>query len=358
MIQYGAPPAEDEIEVTVFGPGYGEAIAVHLGDHNWMLVDSCIDPHSRGPASLSYLKSIDVAPENVRVIVASHWHDDHVRGISDIARACPGAEFQISGVFNNKESLAFLAAYGGGFLPALTSGTKELYAVLSERESIFQLQERAGIFDYARNGHRISVCAISPLQSAKDLCIANLAQHLPEAGAPITKVVPLRPNHESVAIHIDFGQDGGVLLGSDLEDHPSYGWTAIAENGNWWRLRPKASAYKVAHHGSASGDSPVIWTALLQTDSYAALTPFNQGRHALPTDRDKERLKSCTRHAYSASGASRKAQLDPHALRRIGTITGARPVRPVNNGFGAVRLRKRFGEASWRVEIFGDACAL
>lgn len=81
MSDYGKPPAADEVEVTLFGPGFGEAIAVHLGEGSWMLVDSCIDPDSKGPASLTYLDRLNVNPANVKAIIASHWHDDHVRGI-------------------------------------------------------------------------------------------------------------------------------------------------------------------------------------------------------------------------------------------------------------------------------------
>ena len=79
MIDYGVAPSPDEIEVTLFGPGYGEAIAVHLGEGTWLLVDSCIDPVSRAPASGTYLEQIGVSVNQVLAIVASHWHDDHVR---------------------------------------------------------------------------------------------------------------------------------------------------------------------------------------------------------------------------------------------------------------------------------------
>ena len=72
MIDYGTPPAADEIEITLFGPGYGEAIAIHLGEGVWLLVDSCIDPDSKAPASETYLEQIGVNAEQVRAIVASH----------------------------------------------------------------------------------------------------------------------------------------------------------------------------------------------------------------------------------------------------------------------------------------------
>ena len=103
MIDYGVAPAADEIEVTLFGPGYGEAIAVHLGEGAWLLVDSCIDPESKAPASGTYLEQIGIDAGQVRAIVASHWHDDHVRGISQLAAKYPKADFVISAVFNNKE---------------------------------------------------------------------------------------------------------------------------------------------------------------------------------------------------------------------------------------------------------------
>lgn len=37
MIDYGNGPDDGEIEVSLFGPGYGEAIAIHLGDGSWFL---------------------------------------------------------------------------------------------------------------------------------------------------------------------------------------------------------------------------------------------------------------------------------------------------------------------------------
>lgn len=104
MIDYGNGPSSDEIEVCLFGPGFGEAVAVHLGDGNWLLVDSCLDPEEKLPAVEVYLKRIGVSDAGVRVIVASHWHDDHVRGLSRLVAAYPGAELQISGVFSDKEA--------------------------------------------------------------------------------------------------------------------------------------------------------------------------------------------------------------------------------------------------------------
>ncbi|HAS16681.1 MAG: hypothetical protein A2035_06355 [Nitrospirae bacterium GWA2_42_11] len=77
------PPKSDQIEVTLIGPGYGETILIHLGNNKWVVVDSCIDSRTSEPAALSYLQSIGINPEtSVVLIIATHWHDDHVRGSS------------------------------------------------------------------------------------------------------------------------------------------------------------------------------------------------------------------------------------------------------------------------------------
>ena len=62
------PPARDEIELTLFGPGYGESVVLHIGDGAWAIVDSCIDKDGR-PSALSYLENLD--PAEVVVLVAA-----------------------------------------------------------------------------------------------------------------------------------------------------------------------------------------------------------------------------------------------------------------------------------------------
>jgi len=34
-------PEKDEIEVSIFGPGYGECIVIHIGNNEWVVID-CI----------------------------------------------------------------------------------------------------------------------------------------------------------------------------------------------------------------------------------------------------------------------------------------------------------------------------
>ena len=43
MTNTGDPPGDEEFELTLFGPGYGESIVMHVGAGEWVIVDSCLD---------------------------------------------------------------------------------------------------------------------------------------------------------------------------------------------------------------------------------------------------------------------------------------------------------------------------
>jgi beta-lactamase superfamily II metal-dependent hydrolase len=357
MIDYGTPPAPDEIEISLFGPGFGEALAIHLGEGVWLLADSCIDP-SGLQATASYLDSIGIPKSAVRVLVASHWHDDHVRGLSRLLRHYPDAELQVASVFSDTEAQAFLATYSGIAAPILTRGTKELFDAMGARKRVPFLAQRSIVIDVnlPSLGARALVTALSPTHGAYAATLARMARYIPTDGvdSPIEHAPDLTPNEEAVAIHVDWGNDA-LLLGSDLEGGTSYGWQAVTADP-WALSRTRATAYKVAHHGSASGDHPSIWTGLLAQKPIAVLTPFNLGRHRLPKPADRTRLQQLASSVHITSGASNKPAMPHEQIKRLEQMcTG---VAPVNAGFGAIRLRKHMGKSDWRAEHFGSAAAI
>jgi len=354
MIDYGTPPASNEIEITLFGPGYGEAIAIHLGEGVWMMVDSCIDPDSKAPASGDYLERIGADASQVRAIVASHWHDDHVRGISQLAAKHPSADFFLSAVFNKKEAAAFAAAYSGASSTGLARGAKELFSVVQSRETVSPALHRSIILEANLNGRPVIVTALSPLPTAFAQSLAHMAQYVARKDEAINHAPELRPNMEAVALHIDMGDDA-VLLGADLEEHSSWGWSAVVSD-KWSGARKPSTVYKVAHHGSHTGNCPQVWATLLKPGPVACLTPFTLGDLRLPTEEDKSRVKSNAQHAYISSGASRRPDIDSRQLKRLSDI--CKKLARIDAGFGAVRLRKQIGASSWNVELFGAAQSL
>jgi glyoxylase-like metal-dependent hydrolase (beta-lactamase superfamily II) len=104
-----SPPSADELEVSIFGPGFGECVLIHVGEGAWLIVDSCLDRDAGKPAALAYFDEIGTDPANsVELILATHWHDDHIAGIGQIVEACPQANFWCSDALRCEEFLALL----------------------------------------------------------------------------------------------------------------------------------------------------------------------------------------------------------------------------------------------------------
>jgi hypothetical protein len=132
-------PAPDSLEVSLFGPGYGECVVCHLGGGEWLVVDSCWDFRRNLHPAVEYLRSLNVdLGRDVVFVVASHWHDDHVRGLSDLLLECSAATFCCSSALRDSE---FLEAVGH----AATLQDGGQYSGLREMRRVFEIIKiRAG----------------------------------------------------------------------------------------------------------------------------------------------------------------------------------------------------------------------
>jgi glyoxylase-like metal-dependent hydrolase (beta-lactamase superfamily II) len=120
------PPLTDEVEVSVFGPGFGECIVVHLTEQSWLVVDSCIDARTKEPAALVYFEKIGVdAAKDVRFVISTHWHDDHIRGIGRVVGKCELAKFVCAHGLGSKEFKTLVSLYSNYF-PSGGPGIEEM----------------------------------------------------------------------------------------------------------------------------------------------------------------------------------------------------------------------------------------
>lgn len=355
MTEINIPPGKDELEVTLFGPGYGESIVMHTGDGAWVLVDSCIDQAGE-PRALQYLTDLGVDPaRDVHLVIATHWHDDHIRGMARLVTTCSKANFCCAIVLCKKEFLAVVGALEQRRLSDIGSGVRELYEVFS------RLQATAAKPVLAIAGRRIfsqgscEIWALSPNDAAFLSFLRHAGGLLPGHGQSKGRIPSLSPNKVSIVLWIRVG-DAVLLLGSDMEKP---GWVEILQSTT--RPTAKASVFKIPHHGSANADEPEVWRRMLETDPWALLAPWRRGGRALPNRHDVQRILSCTPNAYSTAQGSRitasrrqRDRMVDRTLRESGI-----QLRPLAMSPGAVRLRRLAGnQAQWRVETFGSAGAL
>ena len=349
------PPGRDEIELTLFGPGYGESVVLHIGDGAWVIVDSCIDRNGE-PRALGYLESLGLDPaQAVVLVVATHWHDDHIRGMARLIEACGKAAFCCAAALCQEEFLSTVDALEGRPFSAAGSGVREIHGVFT------QLKGAASKPTFALANQRIlnhggcEIWSLSPDSVIFQNFLKSVGRLVPGAGQTKSRLPGSSPNEAAVTLWIEV-RDITVLLGSDLERS---GWTGILQSG----ARPpgKASASKVPHHGSADADEPAVWTKMLTPDPFVVLTPWRRGGHVLPRPHDAQRILSRTPNAYATakvgslnSAPTRRDNAVERSIRESGIA-----LRNVAMSPGWLRLRRSFHpKARWTVEMFGTACHL
>lgn len=304
-------PGGNQVEVSLFGPGFGECTVVHVGGGKWIIVDSCINPKSNRPVALEYFDSIGVDSSAVLLIVATHWHDDHIRGLADLVKACPQARLCISTILTNEELVGAILAHDDRPMTKFSSGVREMRRVLEMRsgQKIVRGVADKRIADYPASdfphGHGVEVWTLSPCDASLDRFWNSLKRIVPAPGAQKQRVPAITPNECSVVVWISIGPLS-ILLGADLEESGGCGgWTAILESD--CRPKGKASFFKVPHHGSVNAHHPDVWRYLLVDEPLYAVAPYDRGRK-LPTPADVSRLIGTSPHGYLTALPTKKAE--------------------------------------------------
>ena len=361
-----SPPEAGELEVSVFGPGFGECIVLHLGVGQWAVVDSCLDPVSKRPAALHYLESLGVeVAKAVCLIVGTHWHDDHMHGISAVFREAKQAVFACTEAVLEPDFEEVLGAWLGTRSLAGGSGVNELRSILAA------LKERSRGTNYPMPRlasankvlweRLVSPCgrvrALSPSDAAVVVSMARLRTMIPRTSRVRRRLPNIQPNDASVAVSVTVGQQH-VLLGADLQVRADrgLGWFAILDTISSEAARHHG--FKVAHHGSPNADHPDIWRRMLVQEPWAVTTPFVSGNVRLPSGDDCQRILGQTCKAYLTASPHPTKFRDPdRAVQK--TVTEATvSAHFVPGKYGHVRLRKRIEDSTdegWQVELFGNA---
>jgi beta-lactamase superfamily II metal-dependent hydrolase len=353
-------PKADEMEISLFGPGFGESIVAHLGDGYWMVVDSCLRGDKRS-APLAYLRTIGVrVEEQVRLVVASHWHNDHIGGISDLLAESSSARFACSMAMQRDEFLELVSLYG--------READESIAVLSEFERAFEIANRPivrAVADRCLDRDESSEREIYSL-SPSDRAIEDSVRRWASLVVPQPGKIRIRadaPNEAAVVLWIRV-KDRIAILGADLVERPLRGWSAIVSSSG--RPPGLAGVFKVAHHGSSNADHPPVWQSLLLEDPVAILSPFVNGNVKLPKREDVARIARAAPRSYitAAPVTPNSRNTDSAVEKTAASVTRYR--RMAEPAPGHIRLRcsidssvlPRADESDWRIELFGNARAL
>lgn len=359
-------PCNNEIEVSIFGPGYGECILIHVGNNIWLVIDSCLDPIENIPYPLSYLSKLGLNPQEcIKHIFATHWHNDHICGLSHILETCIDASFTCSSAIGTKEFVNLVSAYKN-YSMMRENGLEEFSKILqlidernttdiklaSSDKHLFKIENPS------QSSLDCNIYSLSPSDRAIRMAYVDIAKLFPEEITTKKSLPGLQPNHTSVVILITIG-NLCLLLGADLEEigDDRTGWAKIISSAT--RQKQKANLYKIAHHGSRNGEHPDIWTELLHASFNSVLTPFTLGSVYLPKISDLKRIQEKTESnpVYITSLPKwKRPNTREKAVERTIRESGIKLMKP-NRSHGQVRFRidPNISTTDWKVELDGEA---
>ncbi len=363
---YEAPSAE-EVEISVFGPGYGESILVHAGFGDWLAIDSCIEPMTKRPVALAYLEALHIdVKSRLKCVVATHWDDDHISGIARMFRDAESAKFVCSAAMKSEQFKALVAAWRPRRLLSGGSGIDEFDDIIQElnrrkKATGYPMPISASVQKLVwerQQPHPAELRALSPSESAVAAAIGRFEEMTASLGTTRNRLPRIEDNHASVVLSLRV-QGISALLGADLQvrDDRSLGWLAVVDD---FAEYPLHSSYKVPHHGSENGDHDEIWQKLLCPKPVAIITPYVRASLRLPLKSDCLRLLRRTPKAVlTAPPIPKKFRDRDHTVEKT-VRQFSRQVFFVPGRFGHVRLRKTIGDASpdWKIDLFGDACRI
>lgn len=340
------PPSNDEIEISIFGRGYGECIVLCCTNQKYIIIDSFINPDTKKPIAIDYLKSINQPISSIKEIVLTHWHQDHISGISEIlAEADKNVKLVISPIIQEEKFNTYMTMGFKGSNPS-TKEFQKVYNFLLKNNGnnvIYAVADRR-IFSEKKEGSA-EIYSLSP--SDKDLFRYLNSISLPSYSQDTSYSFP-NDNLLSIVLLMKYGNDG-FLFGSDMEKTNSTedGWRKIVND--YSHPKTKSSIFKVPHHGSITGHLDEIWTTMLRDSPISATTVYNKG-YKLPTEGDINRIKALSSQFFLIGNKGKK---DKAIMAEIRKVMPNVKVETIPQEIGVFRYRKNIEDGSERIESFG-----
>ena len=347
-------PSTDEFEISIFGTGCGESILCYIGDNEWVVIDSCLNPKTKKSLILEYLDIIDPAA-NISLIIATHFHDDHIKGLSQIVSKYPKSLFVCSNALNGDDFLQLVVASEDVLIDS-SSGCKEFHSILNSLKTAPKTASEAKKLYQNKN---CEIYSLSPSDDAELLARQEIKSYLPQVGGSRKRVVLQNTNHYSVVIKCIFRGQAIWLLGSDLENTPNkrLGWEAILSS----KVidTKKSHVFKIPHHGSEGAHHDEVWSKLLVDNPVSLLTPFVKAGVVLPTKTALNRIKKYSKRAYiTGKPEAKKSKNENPTVRKIIKEFGTE-LYDIDSQIGHIQLRMNCHALDrmdvWEVKTFGTA---
>ena len=406
-----SPPAFDEIEVTLIGgtAGYGESILMHIGNGDWVVIDSCVNVKTGESAPISYLNDLNVdISQHVLYVLCTHWHDDHIKGLSSILEQCTSKTVFALSCSDDREKWVYemLNAYNylgkSTVLNELTStiakanekGIKVLpvkqdslvfnvngvkaHALSPSDEVVKKFEEEVASAQMkyhkvlaqviklkSMDAHTIQEATI--LEEETINSFAGLIEERIDKGKVIQEAANLlmykdtkrvEQNDRCVALLVSFNNHH-IVLGADLENKTASGvtgWMSVAKCSSMNGI--SSGLFKIPHHGSETGYCNFFLKSFIKNDATMKLTAWAKGDKLIPELEmlgkyyaHSQQMYITTTALFTKNNKEENKSIKKEMERTTEAIYELRPQ------LGLIRSRMKINSPSdiWQTDYFGSA---
>jgi hypothetical protein len=324
--------AGNRLHVIIFGPGYGESIAVHIPNGGWLICDSLSQP--RGTTDfIPAAELLSTRRERAGALVLTHPHDDHVGGFDRLITRFADGPVGLVGLHLPEDG--FTEYDDAGRIVATSNRVKVLAAISDHWQ---RHPERRWELTADQPPLRLGPGLVTILHPNDEYL---------QQGRPDPEQAP---NAYSTPMLIEW-ERARVVLGADL---PTRQWKRVLEGDHDPELSTHA-ALKIPHHGS-TGALPEELVRSGDRDSIVVLTPWHLGRGLLPKLGPKGGLSWLLerRSRISLTSPGRAiAGGDLPTPVTLNQFTNAVARRPLPGGVGSVELKRSYDpDEAWVAVTF------
>ena len=338
-------PSLQELELSVFGRGFGECIILSCGNNDFIVVDSFVNPETNQPIALDYIKAIGLQPSAIKQVIVTHWHQDHIEGLVNMLEEIGnGVTVILNPIISKDRFNEYISVSVALRNEKVREFTKLCKYIKENKIKVLYAMQDKRLFSNELFGSA-ELIALSPQDDELSKYLNSII--LPEPGKP-NSLPYMNENMFSIVLLAKYAHNG-IILGSDLEISNIYnGWKAIVDNYTHSSCKP--SVIKVAHHGSENGYYDPLWKNIMDKEPISVVTAFNKG-YKLPKDADIDRIKTLSKEVYLAGNKTKK---DRDLKNKVGKINPNIQLETISCALGLVRYRRNIKnlDASPLIETF------
>lgn len=356
-----------EINLLGTGGGYGESIVIGINNDDFIIVDSCYNPTTSEVLPLAFMKSKSINPDQVKLIICTHWHDDHIIGLSKILKECTNSLFSFAKVNDLQKFLRLISIDFQKITSSSTSNSStvefnECLNICRDRNiQIKYSNPDRLLFSKAYGEVNFQLYSLSPSDFSTDIFDQEISTLIEKCAARNIKIINQTPNDRSVALLLEIGKYR-ALLGADLEvkTDRKLGWLDVVENSSLTSTTAKGSYFKIPHHGSENGYHDEIWSKLLTDKPIGCLTPYNR-KVKLPTERMLDKYKALTKEIFITSDrylSKKPKKRDKKISKTIKQFNDT--LHEIKYVYGVITsyIDATEPEPTWTTSIEGSACRI